>query len=163
MTDQDSQEFALEKYREYLAAIDDSWNRWLDALDRLSAEEIDSPGTCGEWSVRDLVGHIAVWDQVAIDKVLGIREGNHPPEDDESLDQFNERTVEVSRSLELDVIRERMISTHEKLIEDLADVSNLPVEILERIEWATVEDTRKHYQQHLDQIEVRFHRDVSNS
>ena len=156
MTDQAAIDFAIEKYREYLTAIDHDWVCWIAAVDRLSTTEIHASGTCGDWSVRDLIAHIAAWDHEAIEKIHGIFEDALPPEDDESLDQFNERTLEASRGFELDVLQERMTSTHSKLIATLEGASNQPTDILERIEWATADDTWKHYNQHIEQIEVRF-------
>src|SRR5688500_3532415 len=60
---------------EFLARVHASWARWLATIDGLTDDQLQAPGTCSEWSVKDLIGHVATWDGIAIDKVHGIRAG----------------------------------------------------------------------------------------
>jgi hypothetical protein len=74
----------------------------LDGLfSRLSADAAEARGTIGggAWSARDLAGHIATWEEVALRTIDDIREGRPPGiretvTDEASLDLFNAAEVE---------------------------------------------------------------------
>lgn len=46
---------------ELLAALDEARRSFLDALDDVDVELATAPGVMGDWSVRDLVVHVAAW------------------------------------------------------------------------------------------------------
>ena len=54
---------------EMLRLIDESWRRWLLAIEGIPTDRIDEPGVCGHWSVKDLVPHMALWDLQAIEDI----------------------------------------------------------------------------------------------
>ena len=55
--------------------VDASWDGWLAALDGVPAERLIEPGVCGDWSVKDLIGHVAYWDDDALADVERIMKG----------------------------------------------------------------------------------------
>ena len=48
---------------------------------RLSADEMTRPATIGTgaWSAKDLLGHIAFWEELATETVAAWRAGRRPP------------------------------------------------------------------------------------
>jgi hypothetical protein len=46
-----------------LAQIDESWRRVNPVLNRIPRERMQEPGAVGVWSVNDLLGHVAFWDE----------------------------------------------------------------------------------------------------
>jgi hypothetical protein len=52
--------------RATLAQIDRSWQRLNAELDIIPRERMTEPGAIGVWSFKDLLGHIAFWDQEAV-------------------------------------------------------------------------------------------------
>ncbi|HET6650057.1 MAG TPA: DinB family protein [Candidatus Limnocylindria bacterium] len=46
-----------------LSALDAARDDFHDALAGVDAELVTAPGVVGEWSVRDLVVHVAAWDE----------------------------------------------------------------------------------------------------
>lgn len=49
------------------------------ALAGLPEERIDEPGACGEWSVKDLVHHVAYWENNEAVEVEGLLRGEPRP------------------------------------------------------------------------------------
>jgi hypothetical protein len=78
---------------ELVALIDDRWTRWCHTVDQLSPEQLDRIGTCGHWSARDLLGHIATWDQFAIDRVQCILGDEPRPTLSMPIDLHNDGAV----------------------------------------------------------------------
>jgi Mycothiol maleylpyruvate isomerase N-terminal domain len=58
---------------EIIAAVDDSWRSFRDSFERLTTTDLDVPGVTGEWSIKDLVGHVAAWD-VALARLVAARD-----------------------------------------------------------------------------------------
>lgn len=52
--------------RAALDQIDRSWHRLNAELDIIPQERMTESGAIGVWSVKDLLGHIAFWDQEAV-------------------------------------------------------------------------------------------------
>jgi hypothetical protein len=46
-----------------LALVDSEWRALMALLDGLSEEEMTQPGAVGHWSARDLLCHIASWEE----------------------------------------------------------------------------------------------------
>lgn len=46
--------------------IERSWQGLLSALDGVPAERLGEPGAVGAWSVKDVMGHVAFWDEQAV-------------------------------------------------------------------------------------------------
>lgn len=49
-----------------LKRIEGSWRRLTAALDGIPEERLGEPGAVGEWSVKDVMGHLAFWDEQAL-------------------------------------------------------------------------------------------------
>lgn len=139
-----------------IALIQSSWDRWVAALSALSPEQLNQANTCGAWSGRDLIGHVAVWDGVATDKIRGILAGAEREDTGETLDAFNERTAREFQAASLDGLIERMHRTHENLLVTLGSAAGATDETVQWIEHAIADDTWKHYDQHRQHLVERF-------
>jgi hypothetical protein len=76
------------------------------AFSKLSADAAEARATIGggTWSARDLAGHLATWEEVALRTIEEIRAGRPPSirttiTDEASLDLFNAAEVERKASL----------------------------------------------------------------
>ncbi len=101
----------------------------------LPNEELEKPGTVGGgWSAKDLIGHIATWEEVALGALEEFRRGEIPfPERPEgpfappgtaSVDAFNARTIEEKRRLSLDEVRARAQAVHRDLVAAIESLSD---------------------------------------
>ena len=57
--------------------LDQSHLQVIQVLDDLPEVEWDIPGVCGDWSVKDIIGHLASYEYVLID-MLNTLSGNEP-------------------------------------------------------------------------------------
>jgi uncharacterized protein (TIGR03083 family) len=96
-------------------------------LDRLlagvSEHELSRPATIGggDWSAKDLIGHIALWEEAAVDAVSSVRRGEVPEieavfREEGGVDRYNAETMPKLQELSLDEVRERATAAHETLV-----------------------------------------------
>jgi hypothetical protein len=155
MSDLEAASFAAEKYQAFLDRIEDRWTSLIACFSTLTPEEVNLPGTCGTWSVKDLIGHIAVWDGIAIETVHGIIDGTSR-DTLETTQEINDRTSAERAHVPAEQLRATLLATHQRLMQELTNAASSSPGVLERIEWAVSEDTWKHYDTHQEQIRSRF-------
>ena len=116
-----SREEAVRTLQESHAAI-------YDRLARLSEEQLGRPGTIGEWSAGDLVGHLAFWEELALDAIAAWYEGRMPRAEEifsrRGIDDANAEDVARKRERSLEEVRRAAEETHRDLLDQLAGLSN---------------------------------------
>lgn len=129
------------------AKIDEAWRDWLDALNSVPETRWTEPGVCGDWSIKDLLGHIAVWDNIAVQK-LG-REakdaGEATPAPAKSADEINAETAAARKNRTVEQQRDEMQQSHANLLHVLAGTEAVDADRL-------AEDTWDHYPEHTEQV-----------
>lgn len=127
---------------EIIANVETSWDAWTAALDGIPAELTGEPGVCGYFSVKDLVGHIAFWDEQDLARAHRIASGETvTPNDWESM---NDQEYAAHKDDTLEAQTARMIDAHARLNNDvrtLNDIDNLKLE-----------DTWEHYDAHTNDV-----------
>ena len=98
--------------------IDAAWQELQDAIDGLSEESMLAPGAIGEWSVRDLLAHVATWEEEALKALPIIVEGGKLPRyaSQGGIDAFNARQQEAKRHLSLQRLLQEMNAAHQRLL-----------------------------------------------
>ena len=104
-----------------------------ELLAGLSDEDLVKPATIGggDWSAKDLIGHVASWEDLAVSSLAEWRHGEMPrvelPEGPMSgsgqVDAFNERAVQEKREAELEEVVQGAHVIHQKLIEAIDGLS----------------------------------------
>lgn len=131
--------------------VEQGWERWQRALFRMPADRLANVAVCGEWTAKDLMGHVAVWDAVAIDKVREIQEGI--PWQRVATDERNAQEAQARAERSVDEQRAEMLMTHQRLLTALDGALSLPAEKLSQISDVIAEDTWDHYTEHAAEIE----------
>lgn len=128
--------------------IDASWQELQSSYAGLSDEEMLEPGVTGDWSARDILTHVAVWDVLALSVLPGILESGEHVKLGEGLDTYNARMTEEKRGLSLDEVRQELEDTHRRLLEYLGaiDVDAFAANAAFRERLAA--DTWDHYPEH---------------
>jgi len=130
-----------------LLILQDVSKAWLDLLKatrQLSDEQLLAPGTVGEWSAKDVMGHVSFWEQHLIDNIFALDAGNEP----EAIEDFEAANLEAAAEAEiltLDEIREQFIDTHEELMLLLERTSSLSRDLIGEV-------TYGHYTEHAADI-----------
>ena len=90
------------------------------AADALSDEQIDRPNTVGTWSGRDVMVHIANWEEVATQAIRDLDAGKSLDPiytSDEALDAWNEAHVAPYRLVPLTEAKRYFEQSHATLLE----------------------------------------------
>jgi hypothetical protein len=109
-----------------LATLGEGQER-LDALfNRLDHDQLAQPATIGggSWAAKDLMGHIAFWEELALRTLDRCRAGLTPLPGDETTDQLNERNQSEQAALAPAQLRDRAASAHAALISALGTISD---------------------------------------
>ncbi|HEX5708157.1 MAG TPA: maleylpyruvate isomerase N-terminal domain-containing protein [Pyrinomonadaceae bacterium] len=86
------------KKSELLGRVGDAYARLLAALDGLSEEAASRTGLTSEWSVKDCLAHVAMWEREGARVVESIVAGTYRPRyDDETIERRNREAVEAMR------------------------------------------------------------------
>lgn len=131
-----------------LSKIDERWNELQAAMSGIDPAQASQPGVTGDWSLKDLFGHIAFWDDQATIEAKRRAAGEPPREVD--WQALNDEDAAANRALGYDELFQRMQDNHNRLI---AVISELP----EVDPDAVKDDTWEHYDEHI--AEIRAWRD----
>ena len=107
---------------EALATLRDGDRRLAELLARLSAEDLGREATIGggDWSAKDLIGHIAFWEEIALATIDPWLRGERPPIEETftagDADALNAWNEERKRSWSLERVRSTSAETHRRLI-----------------------------------------------
>lgn len=88
----------------------------------------------GEWSAKDLIGHIATWEELALRSLEEWRRGEIPWVEHEEgpfrgpgtehVDAFNAKAVDEKRRDSLEEVRQKSDETHQKLVAAIVGLSD---------------------------------------
>jgi uncharacterized protein (TIGR03083 family) len=143
--------------REFLERMRSARAELNAALSGLSEEQIAGDVVAGEWTVKDIVAHLAAWQVEALRAVEQAERGEEPgPMINETVDEWNARRVAERRRLPLvDVIQE-FTESHDEL---LAALERWPEDAVPLGPGGWDEDCRlwwltEHDREHLDAIQA---------
>jgi hypothetical protein len=99
----------------------------IDALvSRLAGEEIVRAGTIGDgaWSVLELIGHLAVWEELALEALAEWRDGRVPFVEEvfrgsQTVDELNDERIAALRLRAEDDVRIWAAQTHRALASEI--------------------------------------------
>jgi hypothetical protein len=131
------------------ARIEGSWRELTDALAGIPEERLAEPGAVGEWSVKDLLGHVAVWDDHAVASCRRLLAGE--PGRPVEWQALNEREAAKRRGRSVAEQRAEMEAAHARLLAFVRGLS--PAErrikgVRPRLRF----DTYAHYPEHAAQV-----------
>jgi len=97
------------------------WQALLNTWKGLPEDVLLLPGAVGHWSTRDVMAHIATWEEEALKALPLILEGKPLPRY-MGIDAFNAREQARKRHLPLKRVKEELLATHKKLVQFLENV-----------------------------------------
>ena len=142
-------------------SLDHSWNELRAVIDSMSEKEMLEPGVTEDWSVKDLLGHIAFWANRAANTLTEVAAGRADqvpgPETEGEIDEWNAREAAARKGKSLGELREDWERAHAAA---RAALEAFPEDKLgEPFKERTVvfsfgADTFAHYQEHASQIKA---------
>ncbi len=147
--------------------LEQEWQSLKALVDSLSAEELQKPGVVEDWSVKDLLGHMAFWANKAAGDLALARGGraaeievpfipNAEGSGGENVtDDWNAREANARKGKDLKDVKQEWEASFQAA---RAALKATPPEVLEREVqgWSMLvrfrEDTYNHYKEHARQI-----------
>ena len=99
------------KKQQLLNKLDQAWVSFKESYSGMSEAEMMKPGIMGEWSVRDILAHVTVWEEEALKYLPYALEGRRPPRYKDlygGIDDFNAQMTEKKRVALIHALTESM-------------------------------------------------------
>jgi hypothetical protein len=127
-----------------LRDIDKAWRAFMDSSTFLPESLMDEPGVSGQWSVKDILAHVAAWDRETTRVVMQILRGDEPewPIHDQKFDDLNHM---ADTHLTVNEARNRALSAHKALVEMLDGKAEVRADLVHGT-------TYEHYPEHTEDI-----------
>ncbi len=145
---------------EMLNQIRAGWQALQSLLDSVPKDKMEDAGVAGGWSVKDVMGHITTWEEIATDRVQRIVAGQEVVRPYSDLDTYNNQEADKKRKLSLDTVRQQFLQVHQKL---LSLVDGLPVEYFlpdSKPGPVITGETYKHYAKHSEDVKRWLNRSL---
>jgi len=78
---------------EILDALEDEREKILDAIDGLNNAQMVEPGVAGEWSVKDILHHLSMWEAELVRLLWQAKQGDQP-----TTAQFSQQPVDQTNA-----------------------------------------------------------------
>lgn len=134
-----------------LRQLDAEWSALNESYADLAQAELTKPGVVGEWSLKDILGHITTWEEEALKHLPLIKRGGTPPRYSAlygGIHAFNAQSIATKRTFPLSKIRKQMDETHRKLIDYIRKTPETQLIRETRFRRRLKQDTWEHYAKH---------------
>jgi uncharacterized protein (TIGR03083 family) len=111
--------------QQLLKKVDKAWAELKESYAGLSDAQLAEPGVVEDWSVRDILAHVTIWEEEALKYLPLIMEGGKPPRYSVQyggIDAFNALMTEQKRGLSLSEVLRQLDETHRQLVDYLQGV-----------------------------------------
>lgn len=111
--------------KDLLRRIDEGWRPFRDAVRGLGRGRFGDTTPVG-WTYRDLIAHVAAWEDLTARRLRKFRETGEPglPEDAQDTDAFNARVAESHRLVGAEALVDELDTAHRRLTEEIARLSD---------------------------------------
>ena len=134
--------------------VDLGWKGFAAACQGLPADALLEPGVVGEWSVKDLMAHVATWELESLSALPVIAQGGRTPRYSRygGIDGFNMLKWREFQAWSIDDLHARLVQAHREVLAFLDEVEehlfNQETRFRRRLRW----DTYGHYPEHTRQV-----------
>lgn len=145
--------------------MENSHADFLAALDGVSEADMTSERALGDWSIKDLLAHVAFWEEQAISMLRLVAEGRASdvvrPVNPQQIKSWNAREVANRRDLPLAAIFDGLVANYHELQNAVNAISEEEWQNTRVRSWRghrqpisliAALDTYEHYNEHRQQI-----------
>lgn len=160
-----SREKQLPSKKDLLNVIAKERKKLESLIEGLSEVQMNEPGVEGNWSIKDLMAHIAAWERLALDRISSALTGESlkfPVIEGESfVDKFNADIYKLNHNKDLLDIHMEFSNSHKDFIDQIEKLEDFFLSSQLPFDWAgnmTVQvmisaNTHWHYVEHVEAIE----------
>lgn len=157
---------------EILQLIKTERGAWDALLASIESRRMTQPGVAGDWSVKDVIAHLTIWEEKPL-ALLEARRGRgvvqaRPWPDGMSTDDTNDWIYRTNHDRSLQDLLDRSRTVHGRLVELLQKMpeEDLNVSDMQELEGGTVadyiaSDTYDHYREHTAGVRAWLDRTAS--
>jgi hypothetical protein len=109
------------------------------------------PGVVGDWSVKDILAHVVIWEEETLKALPLMIDGKQPPRYG-GVDRFNAEQSALKRGLTLSQALQQLDQTHRRLLAYLQTVPESYFAEETRLRRRLRLDTYGHYPEHTASI-----------
>jgi uncharacterized protein (TIGR03083 family) len=128
-----------------LQRVESSWQQLQGVLEGIPDERMSEPGVTGDWSVKDVLAHIAYWEDSLTRKIERRKSGAPSPDAGLDVDAINAREQAARAGWSLEQARAELDASHARVLAALASVPDIDPDEVD-------DDTWEHYAEHADAI-----------
>lgn len=141
-------------------ALDEAWSELITLVQAVPEDDATQPGVVEDWSLKDLLGHMAFWSGRACRTLRCVGAG-HPEEAEFGegpawVDEWNAREMNARKQHSWSEVRAEWMRNHEEAAKalDEAPADKLDGKLKDQYAVLDVfaEDTYKHYREHAEHI-----------
>lgn len=132
-----------------LQRIDDSWSAFLASVDDLTEDQLLDAGAVGEWSLKELFGHIAFWDALGQENAALALSGQTRQFDD--FEDLNQEDHAGRQGRTLAEERAAMHQAHAALVAGLEERTEMDATAIDE---AIAGSTYEHYDEHVADVQA---------
>ncbi len=128
MAEDDTRSYVDDR-RRLLGELELERNQLVRNIETCRIRDIERP-MIDEWSLKDIVGHVASWEAEVVSALLDIQEGRRPAIldfDEERTDAWNQDHVERKRSLTFWSVLEQLKTGRERLLATVAEFDDAAI------------------------------------
>ena len=149
----------------FLERLQSEHARFEATLAALSPEQMMEPDVVGEWSVKDVLAHFVLHEQLALQELTYAQRGEELYIEPNSADRANALAVSESRDVPVaeaiagwEQSYQQVLHALEKLPEsDYTPTSLLAHQLGDTVEGTFANNTYEHYAEHGEMIRARWH------
>ena len=141
--------------------LEQSWTQLRSVIESVPDEEVTAPGVVEDWSIKDVMGHIAYWDERAASTLRAAIAGDFSKltkgEGPNWVDEWNKRECLARKDKTYKEVRGEWLTAHESARKALEDAPETALDmkfgqgkVLSYFEG----DTYTHYDEHAAQIKA---------
>ncbi len=147
---------------ELLKRIEHSYEHFEELLSRAVLHDVEEPGVCGVWSVKDIVAHLIAHEQRTLEELVEARQNIHMEIRHNENDSFNDGAIYAYRASTFETVRTQWRRSHEILVKAIQHLDDAAFDsqggfvraLGDTIDGAVANNTYEHYAAHGAQIEV---------
>jgi hypothetical protein len=148
---------------EILDALEDQREKFLEAIDGLKEDQLAEPGVVGEWSVKDIMFHLTMWEAELVKLLWQAAQGVQPTTvhfGKTPVDELNAAWSGLSRTRSLDQVIDDFAGVRKQTSRRVSAFKDQDLKDAQRFPWLKghplwewiAEDSFKHEAEHTAQI-----------
>lgn len=149
---------AAEERKRLLHELEVERNQLIRNVETCRIRDIERP-LVGEWSLKDIVGHVASWEGEVVSALRDLRQGQRPgllDFDQSHIDRWNQDHVERKRDLNFWSVLEQLKGERARLRDEVEQVSDEDLALEGTLQRRLVHSALDHDREHWHGIAARL-------